>query len=156
MATPELKEEGAPPTKRQVASAVARTFDVLGWFAPATVTLKILLQKIWERKLGWDETIPTELEGVWSAWKEELPLLTQQAIPRRHSQSEQEVIDRQLHGFCDASTAAYGGVIYIRTLHADTSVSIALITAKTRVAPLSGLTIPRLELCGMHCSFPNS
>ena len=84
VATPELKEEGAP-TKRQVASAVARTFDVLGWFAPTTLSLKIPLQKTWERKLGWDETIPTELEGIWSAWKEELPLLTQQAIPRRLS-----------------------------------------------------------------------
>ena len=147
VATPELKEEGAP-TKCQVASAMARTFDILGWFTPATVTLKILLQKLWERKLGWDEIIPTELEGIWSAWKEELPQLTQQAVPRRLSQSEQEVIDRQLHSFCDTSTAAYGGVIYIRKLHADTSVSIALITAKTRVAPLSGLTIPRLELCG--------
>ena len=41
VATPELKEEGAP-TKRQVAFAVARTFGVLGWFAPTTVTLKIL------------------------------------------------------------------------------------------------------------------
>ena len=148
VAIPELKEEGAP-TKRQVAFAVARTFNVPGCFAPVTVTLKILLQKLWERKLGWNETVPIELEGIWSAWKEELPLLTQQAILRRHSQSQQEVIDRQVHGFCDTSTAAYGGVIYICTLHSDNSVSIALITAKTRVAPLSNLTIPRLELCGV-------
>ena len=68
VATLELKEEGAL-TKCQVTSAVARTFNILGWFAPATVTLKIPLQKIWEKKLGWDETIPTELEGIWSAWK---------------------------------------------------------------------------------------
>ena len=113
-----------------------------------TVNLKILLQKVWERKLSWDEIIPTELEGIWSAWKEELPLLTQQAIPRRLFQSEQEVIDRQLHGFCDASTAAYGGVVYIHTLHTDTSLSIAVITAETRVALLLGLAVPKLELCG--------
>ena len=32
------------PTKREVASAVGQTFDVLGWFAPATIQVKILLQ----------------------------------------------------------------------------------------------------------------
>ena len=63
VATTELEEEGAP-TKHQVAFAIARTFNVLGWFAPATVTLNVLLRKDRERKLGWDETIPTELEGI--------------------------------------------------------------------------------------------
>ncbi len=42
VATPKLLES-VIPTKRQIASAVARTFDVLGWFAPATITVKILL-----------------------------------------------------------------------------------------------------------------
>ena len=44
--------------------------------------------------------------------------------------------------------SAYGGVIYLRTLYTDTSVSVTLLTAKTRVAPLKKLTIPRFELCG--------
>ena len=54
----------------------------------------------------------------------------------------------QLHGFSDASQAAYGAVVYARYLHKDATVSITLITAKTRVAPVKGLSIPRLELCG--------
>ena len=54
----------------------------------------------------------------------------------------------QLHGFSDASQSAYGGVIYLRTLYTDTSVSVTLLTTKTRVAPLKKLTIPCLELCG--------
>ena len=57
VATPDLADNGVP-TKRQVTSAVARTFDILGWFSPATITIKILLQQLWERKVGWDEKIP--------------------------------------------------------------------------------------------------
>ena len=53
----------------------------------------------------------------------------------------------QLHRFSDASQAAYDGVVYIRCLHEDTSVSVALVSGKSKVAPLAGSTIPRLELC---------
>ena len=130
VATPTLTDTGTP-TKRQVASAVARAFDVLGWFAPATITVKILLQQLWEKKISWDEKIPEVLLKPWELWKTELPSLTLHPIPRRLSQHSEPVISRQLHGFCDASTAAYGGVIYLRMLHANTSVSVSLVTAKT-------------------------
>ncbi len=33
-------------TKRMLASDIAKVFDVLGWFAPATVRVKILLQRL--------------------------------------------------------------------------------------------------------------
>ena len=39
----------------------------------------------------------------------------------------------------------HGGALY---LFADTSVSVHLISSKTKIAPLKTQTIPRLELCG--------
>ena len=54
----------------------------------------------------------------------------------------------QLHGFCDASQVAYAGVVYLRAVYEDTSTSMSLVFFKTRVAPLTTATIPRLELCG--------
>ncbi|KAK9679075.1 Reverse transcriptase (RNA-dependent DNA polymerase) [Popillia japonica] len=45
----------------------------------------------------------------------------------------------ELHGFSDASERAYGACVYIR---------INLLCAKTKVAPIRSITIPRLELCG--------
>ena len=54
----------------------------------------------------------------------------------------------QLHGFSDASEDAYAGVIYLRLTDSDGNVHISLIIAKTKVAPIKRLTIPRLELCG--------
>ena len=38
--------------------------------------------------------------------------------------------------------------MYLRTLYDDSSVSLALVAAKTKVAPVKRETIPRLELSG--------
>ncbi len=76
--------------------------------------------------LGWDETLPPSLLPTWDRWKEELPLLTAYPIPRRYSKHDSPVISVQLHGFSDASQAAYGGVVYLLILHRDASVIVAL------------------------------
>ena len=50
-----------------------------------------------------------------------------------------------LHGFADASKAAYGAVVYLVYEISD-KVYSSLICAKSRVSPLKELSIPRLEL----------
>ncbi|UYV63346.1 hypothetical protein LAZ67_2003803 [Cordylochernes scorpioides] len=50
-----------------------------------------------------------------------------------------------LHIFCDASQFAYATCIFLR-IEKEDRVDIQLIQARTRVAPLKKLTIPRLEL----------
>ncbi|XP_071643012.1 uncharacterized protein [Temnothorax longispinosus] len=54
----------------------------------------------------------------------------------------------QLHGFCDASNAGYGACLYIRSRNKHGNVISRLLCAKSRVATLKTITIPRLELCG--------
>ena len=39
--------EDATPTKRTVASAVARLFNVMGWCGPVSLYIKIYLQRLW-------------------------------------------------------------------------------------------------------------
>ena len=43
-------------------SDIARTCDVLGWFAPSIVVLKILLQQLWEANLDWDEEVSQDIQ----------------------------------------------------------------------------------------------
>lgn len=54
----------------------------------------------------------------------------------------------ELHGFSDASSRAYAGVVYLRSLYEDGRVDVRLVASKARVAPLKRQTIPRLELLG--------
>ena len=49
-----------------------------------------------------------------------------------------------MHGFSDASEEAYAGVVYLRSQDSDGNVHIALVAAKSKVAPIHRLTIPRL------------
>ena len=52
----------------------------------------------------------------------------------------------ELHGFSDASLKNYGACIYLKSIFKSGAVSVNLITSKSRLAPIKGSTISRLEL----------
>ena len=135
-------------TKRRMVSDVAKVFDVMGWFSPAIVKMKILLQRLWEIKISWDDPIPEHIHQVWSQWRSELPLLMTVHIPRCYFPSKEAIVSTQLHGFSDASEEAYAGVIYVRIEYSNKRVHTSLVISKTKVSPIKRLSIPRLELCG--------
>ena len=95
--------------------------------------------------------MPEELATVWRDWQEELPYITNHPVPRCYYHPGKVRRHTQIHGFADASNVAYGGVAYLRTLYEDTTVTVNIILAKMKVAPLSPSgTTPRLELCGVQ------
>ena len=59
VATPELTEE-VPVTKRIISSACAKTFDILGWYSPALIQAKSLLQQLWIAGRAWDDPAPED------------------------------------------------------------------------------------------------
>ena len=135
-------------TKRGLISDVAKTYDVLGWFAPVTIKVKILFQRLWELKLEWDDPVPEWVRASWHKWRTELPLLSYHHIPRCHYHKEATIVSTELHGFSDASELAYSGVVYLRMIDSVGNIYVSIVTSKTKVAPIKRLSIPRLELCG--------
>ena len=119
-------------TKRQLVSDVAKVFDALGWFAPTTVKMKILLQRVWESGVGWDDAVPAPIQDVWSQWRVELPVLSDKHIMRCYVPQDFVVASTELHGFSDASQDAYAAVVYLRVTDTCGNVHISLIISKTK------------------------
>ena len=134
-------------TKRGIVSDTAKSFDVLGWLAPFILRMKVLFQQMWKQKVGWDTPLKEESQSQHQQWREELSVLKDITLPRCYY-SPREQVSVELHGFADASTLAYAAVVYVRAVYADGTVSSELVVAKTKVAPLKTVSIPRLELCG--------
>jgi len=78
-------------------------------------------------------------------FKQQLSTLSHLNIPRWLSISS-TAHSIELHGFADASQLAMAAVVYIRVEMQNYDVQVTLACAKTKVAPLKKLTIPRLEL----------
>lgn len=133
-------------TKRTILSLTAQIFDPLGLLAPVVIISKLIIQDIWKLKLSWDETIPLDLHTKWLKFKDQLAFLKNINIPR-HVQLENASLV-ELHGFSDASEKAYGACVYLRSVNSLGKYKISLLCAKSRVAPLKTVSLPRLELCG--------
>ncbi|CAH2094399.1 unnamed protein product [Euphydryas editha] len=134
-------------TKRTVISEISRLYDPLGWIAPCIITAKVFIQKLWISGVGWDEELPPELSQEWRYYRSELEKLVNFHIPRWIGKREEDMTI-ELHGFSDASNIAYAAVVYCRIIDGSAQTHSHLITAKTKVAPIKQISIPRLELCG--------
>lgn len=142
-----LPPSSPPATKRKIISDVARLFDPLGWLAPCVITAKIFIQRLWIAGIGWDEEPPADILQDWLTYRKQLTCLVDFRIPRwLYTNSDDKVVE--LHGFSDASNVAYAAVVYLRIINASGEIHVALVAAKTRVAPVKQVCIPRLELCG--------
>ncbi|XP_055638295.1 uncharacterized protein LOC129776590 isoform X2 [Toxorhynchites rutilus septentrionalis] len=139
--------DGYIPTKREVLKVVMSLFDPLGCISFFLIHGKIIIQDAWTCKLGWDDPIGDSLLARWKQWIglfNTLPLLR---IPRSYFQADSPMNfnDLQLHVFVDASESAYSCVAYFR-LKINDHINVAMVAAKTKVAPVKSLSIPRLEL----------
>ena len=117
----------------------------MGWLAPIVITAKIIMQSLWILKVSWDEELPLDISNRWQMWLQDLRSISLIKIPRWSGYTPHcELLE--IYGFADASKFAYGAVIYLRLIQ-NQNVLVSLQVAKTRVAPLKTLIIPRLELC---------
>ena len=144
----ELLERAAElqPTKRNILRVSASFYDPLGLIAPITTKVKVLFQRCCQNKSDWDEPLEGELLTHWNELLNDLRTLQTFEIRRYlFCQPRHQIKSIELHGFCDSSKIAYAAVIYAK-IRTNLGVSVSLMSAKTKVAPLKPHSIPRLEL----------
>ena len=99
-----------------------------------------IFQQLWKRGINWDEPLPPDIRRQWMNWRECLCELSNLRIPRCYTPIHCQIVDQHLVGFSDALT--------LRSTDTTGEVHISLVMAKTRVAPIKKVLLPRLELCG--------
>lgn len=133
---PRILDTGKP-TKRSILRGLAAQFDPLGILTPVTIQAKMLMKAIWLLKVDWDEELPSEVADKWNKIKHQMEKMKDISI-QRHAGIGKSMT---LHTFVDASTVAYGAVVY-----GVNKGKATLLMAKGRIAPATALSVPRLEL----------
>ncbi|XP_055613505.1 uncharacterized protein LOC129759945 [Uranotaenia lowii] len=135
------------PTKREVLRFLMQIFDPLGLIGHLLMFLKCLLQEIWRTSVDWDDVIQDNEYQKWKRWLEVFPAVTTVSIPRcyRNLCTMDSSTEVQMHTFVDASENGMAAAVYLR-FENNGITECALLSTKTRVAPLKFLSIPRSEL----------
>ncbi len=151
-----ITHEPGKETKRTLCSKMSRIFDPTGFLSPFTIRAKMLMQACWLAAIGWDDPLPEAIDQEWQQWLHELPQLSAFSPPRCLL-PKGEILRMELHMFSDASEKAYATVAYLRFVETSVvategPIQCGLLAAKSRVAPLKKLSLPRLELLGILLS----
>lgn len=139
-----------PQTRRGLLSVVSQIFDPLGLLTPFTLVGKQILQEANRSSLGWDKTIPLEIQSRWQTWLQQLQSLDCITVPRCiKPPAFGKIVHSGLHHFSDASLNGIGSCSYLRLRNETGMIHTSLLMAKSRVIPTKGVvTVPRLELQG--------
>ena len=137
-------------TKRTILGTTSKLYDPLGLLSPVIILLKIIFQSICKTRVGWDDPVDSFIHEQWLNLVQDAKKMGVVQLKRHyfHGWSTADLRSVQLHGFADASENAYGAVVYLRIETTTGTVFTQLVSSKTRVAPMNGETIPRLELLG--------
>ena len=99
-------------TKREVLQDLSKIFDPLGFVAPVVIRAKILMQKLWQLKITWDEPLDNELQAQWRDIATNLKATTSFSVSRRYLNVCMSP-HPTMHCFADASQHAYGAIVFV-------------------------------------------
>uniref|UniRef100_A0A8D8QBA9 DUF1758 domain-containing protein n=1 Tax=Cacopsylla melanoneura TaxID=428564 RepID=A0A8D8QBA9_9HEMI len=140
-----------PVTKRLLLSACSSFYDMLGFWSPILITLKVLIQKAWIEDKSWDEKLSDQDSVQFVGIVSDLESAASYPIPRDVNLHMPNV-EYELHAFSDACITSYSAVVYLRCTSSDQT-QVNIVFAKARVAPKERPTLPRLELLGALLAF---
>ena len=69
-----IKFNDKPLATRGLLSVVSSVYDLLGFAAPVILQNKVILQDLCQKRLKWDDPIPTKKKERWLIWLTDLPL----------------------------------------------------------------------------------
>ncbi|GFS67448.1 integrase catalytic domain-containing protein [Trichonephila clavipes] len=102
------------------------------------------MQRLWKQQLQWDERVPPDITLEWEQLAKDVQLVKGIKIPWSLFVNS----DNQFHLFDFSDASEYAAAIYCRSVSDTGKINVQLIIAKTRVAPLKSVSLPRLVLCG--------
>ena len=141
----ELRDK--PATRRGILSTISSVYDPLGAVSPVILVGKQILQALCRQNVSWDDPIPEDILPLWEKWRTELPLLEKLRFPRSLKPTDfGDPVQTEIHSFSDASDNGIGQISYLRIVNHKGEVHVSYLLAKSRVAPLKPISIPRLEL----------
>lgn len=118
--------------------------------------LRVLMSKVIMRETvrcgnHWNDVIEGETLLTWKKWLSLLPRVEDLMIPRCYLSSLESLtnITSQLHVVVDASDDCSAALAYLRIQSKD-EVNCSIVAAKTKVAPVKLVSIPRLELAARY------
>lgn len=141
----QVLQDRKPPTKRQLLSFLMGIFDPIGFLLPLTIKLKLIHQDLWRHELQWEDLVPASLFKRIQDWVIEANDVGTVYIPRWYFPASEPTTEAELYTFVDASDRAYAACCYLRLVQGQ-NIRVALVQAKSKVAPLKHVTVPRLEL----------
>ncbi|KAL0819980.1 hypothetical protein ABMA28_007977 [Loxostege sticticalis] len=140
----EITQGKIVPTKRQFLKFIMSVFDPLGILYPCVIQSRIIMQKVWQSGIQWDEQLRDSEAELWFRWLSNLSQLEEVDVPRWYGLRRDKPVE--LHVFGDASELAYAAVAYIVGESLDGQRRAAMVMGKARVTPVKIVSIPRLEL----------
>ena len=142
-----------PCTTRGILSTISSIFDPLGFIALLLLHGKSILQELCCLDVSWDDPIPDDIKIKWEKWRADLLNLQQISISRCYKpENFGPVVPTEPHHFSDASVKGYHQCGYVRMIDEQQRIHCTLVIGKSRVAPLTPVTVPRLELTATVCS----
>ena len=136
-----------PFTRQGILSMVSSVYDPIGFLAPFSLPIKLMMQHLCKLSYSWDDHLPENYQLQWIGWLKDLKRLSTFNVPRCiKPKGFGQLVSAQLHHFSDASEDGYGTVSYLRLKNDKEKVHLGFMLGKARVAPVKKVTIRRLEL----------
>ena len=122
---------------RDVVSISSSLYDPNGYVSPYVLFSWLMLQRSRLGDIGWDSPLDPELRREFIKWSLSIPLLVNLKIPRWWGSGVDNVVDEQLHVFCDTAATRYGVIAYHRVRSSLGKIAITIICTRLYVVPLN-------------------